>query len=55
VEVLAFDDWDLEDPNTGLPQVSDRATMEAVISRLNDLGIAWYEYNPPGDYSGEWA
>ncbi len=55
VEVLAFDDWDLEDPVTGMPQVTDKETMQAAVDKLDALGIPWYEYSPPGDYSGQWA
>ena len=55
VEVLDEQDWDLESPLTGLPLVSDRATMERVLDQLAARGIEISYYQPAGDYSGEWA
>lgn len=55
VEVPPEDDWDMEDPLTGLPQINDKEQMRQLIQRLEDMGIRVGEYELPGDYSGEFA
>ena len=55
VEVLPEEDWALEDPLTGLPQVNDQAKLRELIDKLEARGISVGTYDAPGDYSGEWA
>lgn len=55
VEVPPEEDWALEDPLTGLPQIDDTAALTELIDRLEEKGIKIGTYDVPGDYSGEWA
>jgi hypothetical protein len=55
VEILPEEDWDLEDPLTGLPQVEDHAKLRELIAQLEKRKIPVGTYDAPGDYSGEWA
>jgi len=55
VEILPEEDWDLEDPLTGLPQVEDHAKLRELITQLEKRKIPIGTYDAPGDYSGEWA
>lgn len=55
VEVPPEEDWDLEDPLTGLPQIGDQEAFRRAIDELEKRGIRVSTYATPGDYSGEWA
>jgi len=55
VEVPQDEDWDLEDPNTGIKQITDPEAFQRAIDELEKRGIRVGTYQVPGDYSGEWA